>query len=57
MVDGSILVVDEEYFYESVLEPQAHIVAGFEDAAMPSYEGLIDGDDLEAMAHYVRTLR
>lgn len=57
MADGSTRIVDEEYFYESILEPQAHVVAGFEEAAMPSYEGLISSDDLEALVQYVRSLK
>jgi mono/diheme cytochrome c family protein len=55
--DGSAALMDADYFYESVLQPQARIVSGFVDAAMPSYEGLVTEDDLEALAAYVESLR
>jgi cytochrome c oxidase subunit 2 len=55
--DGTVVVVDERYFRTSVLQPQAQIVEGFDQAAMPSYEGLLDSDDLAALSAYVASLR
>jgi cytochrome c2 len=55
--DGTLVEVDEAYLVESILQPQAKVVAGFEDAAMPSYEGLLTGDDVRALACYIKSLR
>jgi cytochrome c oxidase subunit 2 len=57
MSDGSTVRATEDYFYESVLDPQARLVRGYDPEAMPSYEDLIEDDDLAALAAYVRSLR
>jgi cytochrome c oxidase subunit II len=35
LADGSTVIADEEYLAESILDPNAHIVAGFEPNQMP----------------------
>ena len=55
--DGSSVVVDRDYVYESILNPQAKLVDGYADAAMPSYQDLVTEDDLSALADYLETLR
>lgn len=55
--DGSLVVADRDYVHESILYPQAKLVAGFTDAAMPSYLDLINDNDLEALIDYLETLR
>jgi len=57
MTDGSLVRATRDYFYESVLDPEARVVRGFESEGMPSYEGLIEEEDLEALAAYVRSLQ
>jgi cytochrome c551/c552 len=41
--DGSKMRADEDYFRESIREPAAKVVRGFDksDTSMPSYEGLL----------------
>ena len=56
MSDGSRVVMDEDYFEQSVLEPQALVVRGYA-ASMPSYRNVIAPEDLPALAAYVRSLR
>jgi mono/diheme cytochrome c family protein len=56
LADGSLVRVTEDYVYESILDPQAKVVRGFESAAMPSYDGLIDEQDLAALVAYLRSL-
>lgn len=56
LVDGSFARVDTAYVHESVIAPQAKIVQGF-DGAMPTYEGLVTTEDLDALADYIRSLR
>jgi cytochrome c oxidase subunit 2 len=47
--------VDENYIRESILEPGAKIVAGY-DAVMPTYQGRITEDDITSIIHYLKSL-
>jgi hypothetical protein len=56
--DGSRTLANEEYLRESIKEPAARVVAGFDksDAGMPSYEGVITDAQIEALLEYLKTL-
>jgi len=49
---------DESYLRESIREPAAKIVEGFDksDTAMPSYEGVITSTQIEAIILYLKSL-
>ena len=53
--DGSTILVDENYLRTSILEPGAHIVAGYSNV-MPTYEGQLDDDQLFQLISYIRSL-
>jgi cytochrome c oxidase subunit 2 len=53
--DGSHVKFDEAYIRESVLYPQAKIVAGYDDI-MPTFKGLLTEDGLLKVVEYVRSL-
>ena len=57
--DGSSLLADENYLRESIREPTARIVSGFDksDTGMPSYEGVLSEAQIEALVQYIKTLR
>ncbi|NIM01570.1 MAG: c-type cytochrome [Acidobacteria bacterium] len=55
--DGSVVPIDDAYLVESILQPEAKRVAGYADAAMPSYEGLVTREDAEALAEYIKGLQ
>ncbi len=55
LADGSIITVDENYIRESVLEPNAKVVAGFEPV-MPTYQGRLRDDEIAALTAYFRSL-
>jgi len=55
LADGSIITVDEDYIRESVLEPNAKVVAGFEPV-MPTYQGRMKDDQIEALIAYIKSL-
>lgn len=55
LADGSIITVDEAYIRESVLEPNAKVVAGFEPV-MPTYQGRLRDDEIAALTAYFRSL-
>lgn len=53
------VTADEAYLRESIKDPTAKIVKGFEksDAGMPSYEGVISDAQIEALILYLKTLK
>lgn len=55
--DGSVVVADDAFLTESILQPDAKIVAGFTAGGMPSYDGMLDSDQLAAIVAYIRSLR
>lgn len=49
-------VVDSVYVHQSILQPQAYYAPGFEGVNMPSYEGQLTDDEINALAAYMRVL-
>ncbi|UCF66762.1 MAG: cytochrome c oxidase subunit II [Acidobacteriota bacterium] len=56
MSDGTPIVADENYLRESILYPQAKIVAGY-DPVMPTYQGRLKDEEITAIIAYLKTLR
>jgi len=54
--DGSSVGVDDNYIRESILEPQAKVVAGFQPV-MSTYKGLITDDEITALIEFVKSLK
>jgi cytochrome c oxidase subunit 2 len=53
---GKQVTVDENYIRESVLEPQAKVVAGFQPV-MPTYQGILKDRDVDALIAYIKSLK
>jgi cytochrome c oxidase subunit II len=53
---GGTTVADENYLRESILDPQAHLVAGYQ-AIMPTYQGLLSEENLMQLIAYLKTLK
>ena len=53
MTNGEVLTVDENYIRESILEPGARVVAGFE-AVMPTYQGRLKDAEIMAIIEYLK---
>lgn len=53
---GQKVVVDEEYLRESIINPQAKIVAGY-SAIMPTFKGQISDEGLQQIVVYLKTLK
>ena len=53
--DGSTVTADEAYIRESIVHPQAKIVAGFQPL-MPTFQGLVTEEQLLQLIAYVRSL-
>ncbi|HVY70444.1 MAG TPA: c-type cytochrome, partial [Verrucomicrobiae bacterium] len=59
LAGGGHIVADEAYLRESIREPSAKMVRGYEksDVAMPAYEGLLSDTQLESLLLYIKSLR
>ncbi len=53
---GQTVVADEDYLRESILNPQAKIVAGYQPV-MPTFKGQVSEEDLLQLITYIKTLR
>ena len=53
--DGRTVLADEAYIRESIVNPQAKIVAGFQPL-MPTFQGLVSEEQLLQLISYVRSL-
>jgi len=54
-VGGAKVLVDEDYVRESIVAPQAKLVAGY-DPVMPTYQGRLKDDEITAIVEYLKTL-
>jgi cytochrome c oxidase subunit 2 len=54
--DGSKVKVDENYVRESILQPNAKIVKGFPSGVMPTFQGQLNENELNALVEYVKSL-
>ncbi len=55
MVDGSRILVDENYIRKSILEPMADIRAGYRPV-MPTYAGQIREEEIDALIAFIKGL-
>jgi cytochrome c oxidase subunit 2 len=54
--DGRTIIVDDNYIRESVLNPNAKIVAGFQPI-MPTFNGIVSEDQLLSIMAYIKSLQ
>ncbi len=54
--DGEVIVADETYIRESILDPTDKLVEGYDPTTMLSYEGLLAEDEILALIEYIRSL-
>ena len=55
LADGTIVTADDEFLIESILNPGAKIVAGYETVLMPPYQ--FDQGQLEDLIAFIKTLK
>ena len=55
MKSGQTIVVDENYLRESMLNPNAKVVAGY-DPVMPTFQGILKNVDIDGLIAYIKTL-
>jgi len=56
LTDGSQTAVDENYLRESVLIPGAKVVAGYQNV-MPTYQGILNSKQIDALVAYIKSLK
>ena len=55
MANGETLTVDDEYVRESVLRPQARLVAGYQPV-MPTFQGQVNEEGVMSLIEYIKSL-
>ena len=55
LTDNRVVIADDNYIRESILEPNAKIVSGFQ-AIMPTFKGVITEDQLIQITEYIKHL-
>jgi len=53
--EGGTVTADENYLRESILDPQARVVAGY-DPVMPTYQGRLSDREITALIEFLKTL-
>jgi cytochrome c oxidase subunit II len=56
LADGSTVTADDAYIRESILQPKAKIVAGFQPV-MPTFQGLVTEEQILSLTAYVKSLQ
>jgi cytochrome c oxidase subunit II len=56
MNDGSMVKVDEAYVKESMMNPQAKVVQGFEPV-MPTFQGLLKQNEIDGLVAFIKSLQ
>jgi cytochrome c oxidase subunit 2 len=56
LADGSTVTADEAYIRESILQPKAKIVAGYQPV-MPTFQGLVTEEQIMNLTAYIKSLQ
>lgn len=54
--DGSSVVADENYVRQSLMDPQAKVVKGFQPV-MPTQRGLLTDEEINALVAYIKSVK
>ncbi|MNT48790.1 Cytochrome c2 iso-2 [compost metagenome] len=57
LTDGSKVMADENYIRESILQPNSKIVKNFPQGVMPTFQGQLNENELNALVEYVKGLK
>ena len=55
LADGGTVKVDEAYIRESILQPSAKVVAGYQPI-MPTFQGLVTEEGVLQLVEYIKSL-
>ena len=54
--DGTVMVIDDEYIRESLIDPLKHIAEGY-TPIMPSYGPVLKDEDIDNLIAYIKALK
>ena len=54
--DGSVVIIDDKYIRESLIDPLKHIAEGY-TPIMPSYKPVLSDEDIENLIAYIKALK
>ena len=57
MADGQPIVADENYIRESILNPNAKIVQGYQAGIMPTFAGQLNEQELMGVIEFIKTVK
>ncbi|MEZ0393102.1 MAG: cytochrome c oxidase subunit II [Pseudobdellovibrionaceae bacterium] len=57
MDDGGKVKADENYLRESILNPNAKVVKGFAKGVMPTFQGQLSEDQVNALIEFMKSLK
>jgi cytochrome c oxidase subunit II len=57
LVDGSTVLVDEAYLRESIIDPSAKIVQGFQDLMPKNFAEQLTDDQISDLIEYIKTIQ
>lgn len=57
LADGTTTIADEEYLYQSIVNPGAELVAGFQNIMPANFSEQLTDDEINAIIEYIKTLR
>ena len=58
LTDGTTVTVDDEYIRESIIDPNAKVVEGFQPSVMPqNYGDTLSDEDIEAIIAFIESLQ
>ena len=55
--DKGSVKIDEDYIRESILQPNAKIVAGYPAGVMPTFAGQLSDDDIKAVIEFIKSVK
>ena len=56
LADGTTVIADDAYIRESILQPKAKIVAGYQPV-MPTFQGLVSEEQILNLTAYIKSLQ
>jgi cytochrome c oxidase subunit 2 len=56
LADGRTVLADDAYLRESILQPNAKIVSGFEPNVMPNFQGQLTEENVIQLIAYIKSL-
>jgi cytochrome c oxidase subunit 2 len=54
--DGHIVIANDAYIRDCILQPTKNVPAGFEPL-MPSFDGIVNDSDIIRLTAYIRSLK